>query len=566
MINPKGAPPGTYEAPVAEGAIFSDDFQNGLSAWTHSEVSTYNGRFQVGQGADPAIAGDQGMIIPEKARHYAITAPLDGLTDMNGKDFALSYEVKLDDGMTCGGAYVKLPTIGFPGSEKFDNSIKYSIMFGPDKCGSTEKVHFIFQSMNPVSKKYVEHHLKNPPALATSYDKNHHLYALYVKSDGSFSVEVDGEVKREGSLMEEFDPPLQPSKEIDDPEDTKPDDWVDDEKIEDPKATKPDDWDEDAPQEIPDPEATKPDDWLDDEPLKIEDPKAARPEGWIEEEDGAWTSPMIDNPKCAEASGCGKWKAPMKENPDYKGKWTAPMIANPKYVGAWKPKKIANPDYYEVTSPTLLPMHAIGFEIWTMDQGVLFDDIYVGTDISAAKKFAGASFEPKKLAAAEKEKEEQKKADEEAKRNQEKETKGPLGAAKKMLSKMEDAVDFLEQKLGFLEDKIVEAGGETIINKMIDLGISKPMTVVVGVPLLLVTLFLVILAGGKKQPRAVREAAAQAKKTDAVTKDDEPKKVSETTEGDEKEVESEITASESTTVTEEGAEKTVRKRRAAKVE
>ena len=39
---------------------------------------------------------------------------------------------------------------------------------------------------------------------------------------------------------------------IDDPEDAKPEDWVDIAKIPDPEATKPDDWDESAPREIVD--------------------------------------------------------------------------------------------------------------------------------------------------------------------------------------------------------------------------------------------------------------------------------------------------------------------------
>ena len=45
---------------------------------------------------------------------------------------------------------------------------------------------------------------------------------------------------------------------IDDPNDSKPSDWVDEAQIVDPDATKPDDWDEDAPKKIPDMDATIP--------------------------------------------------------------------------------------------------------------------------------------------------------------------------------------------------------------------------------------------------------------------------------------------------------------------
>lgn len=50
--------------------------------------------------------------------------------------------------------------------------------------------------------------------------------------------------------MEDFTPSVNPPKEIDDPKETKPEDWVDEAKIVDPEATKPEDWDEEAPREI----------------------------------------------------------------------------------------------------------------------------------------------------------------------------------------------------------------------------------------------------------------------------------------------------------------------------
>lgn len=556
MINPDGAPEGDYEAPAATGALFFDDFQNGLDKWTHSEIPMYSGIFQVGQGAEPVFPGDQGLIIPEKARHYALSAPLSGLGDMSGKDFALQYEVKLDDGMTCGGAYFKLPTTGFPDSSKFDNSVPYSVMFGPDKCGATEKVHFIMQSRNPNSGELVEHHLKDPPALATSYDKHHHLYALYVRADGSFSIEVDGEMKREGALLEELEPPLQPAKEIDDKEDKKPDSWVDEQQIPDPEAEKPDDWDEDAPMEIVDEDAKKPDGWLDDEPETIPDPKAEQPTGWDEEEDGVWKAPSVPNPKCTEGVGCGEWKAPMKANPDYKGKWTAPMVKNPKYLGEWKPRKIDNPDFYEVKEAVLLPIEAVGLEIWTMDQGVVFDDVYIGTDVDAAKAYAKASFTPKKEEAARKDKAEKAAAEAEGKRMQEEANRGWKGAAKKFVARMESVVDALEQRLSPVEDLVVAAGMEKTLDKLIDMGVTKPLTVVVLMPIVIVLVFLALLAGGRKKP-----AVDVGKKTDAVTQDDEPAK-------EEKSAESEVTESEITesmsTAVKNDAEK-VRKR-TAKVE
>ena len=90
--------------------------------------------------------------------------------------------------------------------------------------------------------------------------------------DNTYEVLVNGESLNNGSLLEDFNPPVMPDKEIDDPEDKKPEDWVDQKKISEPDAKKPDDWDEDAPYEIEDEDAVKPEGWLDDEPETIPDP------------------------------------------------------------------------------------------------------------------------------------------------------------------------------------------------------------------------------------------------------------------------------------------------------
>lgn len=86
----------------------------------------------------------------------------------------------------------------------------------------------------------------------------------------------------------------------------------------------------------------------------------------------------------------------MKKNEAYKGKWTAPYIDNPAYKGVWAPRKIKNPDFYEDKHPANLePMGAIGFEIWTMQNDILFDNIYIGHSIEDAEKFAQETFHEK---------------------------------------------------------------------------------------------------------------------------------------------------------------------------
>ena len=344
---------------------------------------------------------NHGLILKQEARKYALTAPFPKGNHIisNDQSFIVQYEVRLQDGLTCGGAYIKL----YEGVQGFSaygitSASPYVIMFGPDKCGTTDKVHFIIRWRNPINGVNEEKHLTNPPR--TKSDTLTHVYTLIIRPDDTFAIKIDNEVQREGSLRSDadFSPAILPSKIIDDPTDSKPDDWVDEAEIPDPTATKPDDWDEDAPATIPDDDAVKPAGWLEDEADFIIDPTAIKPEGWDEEEDGEWIAPEVPNPKCDVAPGCGEWIRPMKKNPAYKGKWSAPLIPNPAYKGEWKAKQIDNPNYFEDNALYKLgnkPISAVGIEIWTMNGNILFDNFLVCTNEEEASEYATNTWHPK---------------------------------------------------------------------------------------------------------------------------------------------------------------------------
>lgn len=372
-------------------------YESGSGVWKHAKS----------EGHD-----DYGLLVSEKARKYAIVKEVGEPVNLKDGTVVLQFETRLQNGLECGGAYLKYlrpQEAGWKPNE-FNNESPYSIMFGPDKCGATNKVHFILKHKNPKSGDYVEHHLKFPPSVPS--DKLSHVYTAILKPDNELRILVDGEEKKNANFLsaEDFEPPLIPPKTIPDPDDKKPEDWDERAKIPDPDAVKPDDWDEDAPMEIEDEDAEKPEGWLDDEPEEIDDPEATKPEDWDDEEDGEWEAPKIDNPKCEAAPGCGEWKRPMKRNPAYKGKWHAPLIDNPNYKGIWKPQEIPNPDYFELDKPDFEPIAAVGIEIWTMQDGLLFDNILIAKDEKVAESYRETTWKPKY----EVEKEKQKAEDEAA--------------------------------------------------------------------------------------------------------------------------------------------------------
>jgi len=295
-------------------------------------------------------ADDKGIQTSEDARFYGLSTKMDKpFNSSDGKDIVIQYSVKHEQDIDCGGAYIKL----LPGGDNFDavnfgGDSPYGIMFGPDICGSTKRTHVILHS----EKK--NDNLLISKDVSCEKDSLSHLYTLVVRPDNTLEVFVDNKSVRSGKLEDEFE--FLDAKMINDPNESKPADWVDEKKIPDPAVTKPEGYD-DIAEEVVDPDASKPDDWDD-------------------EDDGEWEPPMIDNP-------------------DYKGPWTPTMIDNPDYEGAWVHPQIDNPDYeYDEKMYAVCPDGCthVGFELWQVKAGTIFNDIIVTDSLEEAQKFAEETF------------------------------------------------------------------------------------------------------------------------------------------------------------------------------
>merc|ERR1712176_676237 len=150
------------------------------------------------------------------------------------------------------------------------------------------------------------------------------------------------------------------------------------------------DWEVLAPKEIPDPEDKR-----------IVDPEAKKPDDWDDEEDG-------------------DWEAPMKDNPAYKGEWSVKRISNPAYKGFWEAKKIANPEYVDDNAVyKYADFGFIGFDLWQVKGGTIFDNVIVCDDKAEPDTFAAKWKALSEVEKAEKKKEEDSKKDSEKKKEDE---------------------------------------------------------------------------------------------------------------------------------------------------
>jgi len=301
--------------------------------WIASTKKEDLGKFVLSSGdfyGDKAI--NQGYKTSQDAHFYASSGTLPEAVTNKGKDLVVSLSVKHEQGLDCGGGYIKV--YGDSDPKEFHGETEYWLMFGPDQCGYNKRVHIIFhyKGQNLLWKKEPRY----------PDDKLTHVYTLVVKPTNTYELYIDQELKESGNLEDDWK--FLEAKEIDDPDDKKPSDWVDEPQMDDPEDKKPEDYD--------------------NEPEKIADPDAKKPDDWDDAEDGAWEAPMIPNPK-------------------HKGEWRARRIPNPAYKGTWKPKQIPNPKYeadenlYVVSKP----LKHVGIDVWQVKSGSIFDNIIIGDNL-----------------------------------------------------------------------------------------------------------------------------------------------------------------------------------------
>lgn len=318
---------------------FREDFTdpNWESRWVTSTKRPEHERGKVGLSAGKYFTDEKaetGLKTLEDARFYTLSTGFDEFSNKD-KTLVFQYSLKQDQGIDCGGGYVKLHPAGLD-QKNYDGDSVYNIMFGPDICGGTRRTHVI------LTKNGKNHLIKED--VPTETDTYTHVYTLVINPDNTFKVLTDNKEVRSGNIEDHFEI-LEP-KQIPDPSISKPADWVDVTHIDDPEDIKPEGYDEIKPE--------------------IEDPEAEKPADWDDELDGEWESPRVPNPAYK-----GPWRPRRIPNPEYKGEWVHPQIDNP----AYRP----DANLYAFDS-----FKYVGIEIWQVKSGSVFDNFLLTDDVSVA--------------------------------------------------------------------------------------------------------------------------------------------------------------------------------------
>merc|ERR1712193_284667 len=108
-------------------------------------------------------------------------------------------------------------------------------------------------------------------------------------------------------------------------------------------------------------------------------------------------------------------------NPAFKGEWTVKRISNPAYKGFWEAKKIDNPEYEDDdTVYKYADFGFIGFDLWQVKGGTIFDNVIICDDKAEADALAAKWKALSEHEKAEKKKEEDTKKEDDKKKDDEK--------------------------------------------------------------------------------------------------------------------------------------------------
>jgi calnexin len=154
--------------------------------WIPSALPNYTGAWQIERTQIPRTHRfETALVTKTLSARSAISTTLPRIDPAN-RTIVLQYEMRPQMAFTCSGAYIKVFSTPDFDPRRLSNETRYAIMFGPDRCASSNRIHFIFQHFHPIRKRWLQKALRDPPEAPT--DIYTHLYTLVIRPNATFSM------------------------------------------------------------------------------------------------------------------------------------------------------------------------------------------------------------------------------------------------------------------------------------------------------------------------------------------------------------------------------------------
>ncbi|XP_049992118.1 calreticulin-like isoform X2 [Alexandromys fortis] len=167
---------------------FREEFEDGdgwTKRWVQSKHQSDYGKFQLTAGKFyQDKERDKGLQTSEDAKFYALSTRFKPFSNVN-ETLVVQFSVKHEQGIDCGGGYVKL----FPATlnqEDMHSESQYYIMFGPDICGfGNNRLQVIFYH-------HGKYHENNKTLKCRDWEDSEFIPDPEAKKPDDWNEEIDG--------------------------------------------------------------------------------------------------------------------------------------------------------------------------------------------------------------------------------------------------------------------------------------------------------------------------------------------------------------------------------------
>ncbi|KAH7831436.1 putative Calreticulin family [Monocercomonoides exilis] len=174
--------------------------------WIISQQSNYTGNWSIENRTNDVIdVNTEGLVLKTESSMDAISAKTN--FSFNSDIFIIQYEIKVQrHPFICGGAFIKVFNEEYE-QKALSTDTRYSVMFGPDRCGKKDKIQFVLQIKNKEDGKWRKHIFTGD--IPGIWDDMSHVYRLTIVRSDYFVISIDGKAKiNETFSNNHFSPPL----------------------------------------------------------------------------------------------------------------------------------------------------------------------------------------------------------------------------------------------------------------------------------------------------------------------------------------------------------------------
>ncbi|KFD46052.1 hypothetical protein M513_13076, partial [Trichuris suis] len=303
----------------------------------------YDGQWKIHTHSNPLLKRNYVLLMQTPAAYHAICSAFKKPFIFRSKPLIIQYDLKFQVPlMECGGGYVKLyEGFGLNCYEIFRNDTEFQLMFGPDKCGGKQIIHFIIGQKDHKTSVFTPQAISSKRPLNSIFqDTLTHLFTLALYPNDSYFIYIDQLLHDHGNLKDKMMKKMSHN---------------------------------DFPKDKSNTLKRAPTDWNN------------------EEVDSVSPAVNVNNATCKDGSDCVALHEPSMRDLEHREQRVTPLTVNRK-------ESRGTDESSGSVFRILGPIHWLGLELWTDTPDLAFDNFLVTDNLTFANYFAQCTWQVQQAA------------------------------------------------------------------------------------------------------------------------------------------------------------------------